>query len=108
MTVNRFDYGALYFVKRHYVFGVNFRDPSDDERRTLQSNKGVYVLTVVDGSPAFKADILSGDMIVAIDGVPVYGHQGCSDLLAQRRGRTVEVAILRGSQPITKSVALDN
>jgi hypothetical protein len=108
MTVHRFDYGALYFIKKHYVFGVNFRDPNDDERRTLQSNKGVYVTSVVNGSPAFKADVLVGDMIVAIDGAAVYGHQGCSDLLGQKRGRTVEVAIVRGDHSLTKSVALEN
>jgi hypothetical protein len=105
-TVNRFDYGALYFVKRHYVFGVNYRDPSDDERRALQSNKGVYVTSVITGSPAFRSDILPGDLIVSIDGMQVYGQQGCSELLQQKRGQTITVAIVRAGQELSKSVAL--
>lgn len=61
LTIQRFDYGALYFYKRHWVFGALFRDLNDDERRALQSNRGVYVSTLVDGSPAFNADILAGE-----------------------------------------------
>jgi PDZ domain len=108
MTVHRFDYGALYLIKRHYIFGANFRDANDDERRTLQSNKGVYVVSVVNGTPAFKADVLVGDMIIAIDDAPVFGQQGCFDLLGQKRGQTIKVSIVRGGQTLTKTVPLDN
>lgn len=108
LTVNRYDYAALYFVKKHYIFGVNYRNPNDDERRQLQSNKGVYVMSVVMDTPAFRADILPGDIIVAIDGTPVYGQQSCSDLLEQRRDRTIDVSILRSGQTLQKSVSLGN
>ena len=47
-------------------------------------------------------------MIVAIDGSPVYGHQGYSDLLAQKRGQKVDVTIVRNGESITKSVLLNN
>jgi len=107
VTVQRFDYGALYFVKRHYSFGVNFRNPTDEERRERQSNKGVYVTTVVSDTPAFRADILPGDIVVAIDGAPVYGEQGCSDLLQNKRGQTVNIEIVRGDHSLTKSVAME-
>jgi membrane-associated protease RseP (regulator of RpoE activity) len=109
MTVNRFDYDALYFIKRgHWVFGAGCRDATDAERRSLQSNRGAYVLWVVDNTPAFKADVLAGDMIVAVDGAPVYGYEGFTDLLNQRRGHQVDVAIVRNGQSITKSVLLNN
>lgn len=81
MTVQRYDFGALYFIKRHIVLGANWRDLNDDERKSLQSNKGVYVIAVVDGSPAYKADLLPGDVIVAIDGAPVYGTEACSEIV---------------------------
>jgi hypothetical protein len=109
MTVNRFDYDALYFIKQgHMAFGANCRDASDAEHRTLQSNRGAYVLWVVDGTPAFKSDVLAGDMIVAIDGSPVYGYQGYLDLLGQKRGQKVDVTIVRNGESITKSVLLNN
>jgi membrane-associated protease RseP (regulator of RpoE activity) len=109
MTVNRFDYDALYFIKQgHVMFGANCRDATDAEHRTLQSNRGAYVLWVVDGTPAFKSDVLAGDIIVAIDGSPVYGYQGYLDLLRQKRGQKVDVAIVRNGQAMTKSVLLNN
>ena len=109
MTVNRFDYDALYFIKLgHVTLGANCRDATDAEHRTLQSNRGAYVRWVVDGTPAFKSDVLAGDMIVAIDGSPVYGYQGLLDLLGQKRGQKVDVAIVRDGQSITKSVLLNN
>lgn len=106
MTVHRYDYGALYFIKRHYVFGASLRDLNDDERRALQSNAGVSVVVVVDGSPAFRSDVLAGDIIVATDGQPVYGHQAFSDFLAQKRGQTVAFTIVRGGQRLSKSIQL--
>jgi membrane-associated protease RseP (regulator of RpoE activity) len=109
MTVNRFDYDALYFIKRgHWTFGASCRDATDPEHNALQSNRGAYVLWVVDGTPAFKSDVLAGDMIVAIDGAPVYGYQGFTDLLEQKQGHKVDVAIVRNGQSITKTVLLNN
>lgn len=106
MTVHRYDYSALYFIKRHFILGANYRELNDEERRNLQSNKGVYVLAIVNGSAAYKGDVLVGDTIVAIDGQPVYGGQACTDLLEQKRGRTVELTIVRDGQTISKPVAL--
>ncbi len=109
MTVNRVDYGALYFFKQgHVTFGANCRDATDAEHRALQSNRGAVVTFVVDGTPAFRADVLAGDMIVAIDGSPVYGYQGYLDLLGQKRGQKVDVTIVRNGESITKAVLLNN
>jgi membrane-associated protease RseP (regulator of RpoE activity) len=109
ITVNRFDYEALYLIKRgHYTFGATCRDANDAEHTALQSNRGAYVLWVVDGTPAFKADVLAGDMIVAIDGAPIYGNDGYSDLLRQKHGQKVDVTIVRNGQSIIKSVLLNN
>ena len=84
MTIHRFDYGALYLYKRHWRFGANYRDLNDDERRGLQSNKGVAVVMLVDGSPAYRSDVLVGDIILAVDGQPVYGHQDFGSCLSRR------------------------
>lgn len=104
---DRFDYGAIYFVKRTYVFGANWRDLNDDERQKLQSNKGVYVIGVVNDSPAFNSDILSGDIILSIDGQSAGSQEGFSELVRARRGRTVELMIARGDKLISKSVTLN-
>lgn len=107
MTIHRFDYGALYLYKRHVIFGANYRDLNDSERQALQSNKGVYITSLINGTPAFRSDVLPGDIVVALDGQPVFGAQAFSDQLGTNRGRTVAVTIVRGGQTLSKSVALE-
>jgi hypothetical protein len=68
ITVDRSNYGAVYFVKRHYSLGILFRDLNDIERQELQSNRGAVVEVVIDDSPAFHADILIGDVVAMVDG----------------------------------------
>lgn len=106
ITTHRVDYGALYFVKRSYVFGVIHRDLSDAERREQQSNKGVAVRIVVDDSPAFDADILVGDIIAAVDGIEVTNSQSLSGLLRTRQGQKIDVSISRSGTRLTKTVHL--
>ncbi|MFE0502299.1 PDZ domain-containing protein [Lysobacter soli] len=106
-STDRFDYGAIYFVKRTYVLGANWRDLTDGERQALQSNKGVYVLGVVNGSPAFDSDVLVGDIILSIDGQAATDQEGFSELVKARRGTTVELLIARDNQLIKKVVSLN-
>ena len=44
------------------------QDLTDSERQQMQTNRGAYVVSVVDGSPAYEIDILPGDVIVAMNG----------------------------------------
>ena len=64
MTVNRYDYGAAYFVKWRYILGAVWRDLTNEERTSLQSNSGIYITLVVDDTPAFRNDVLVEDIIV--------------------------------------------
>jgi hypothetical protein len=106
MTVNRYDYGAMYFVKKRYKFGATFRDLDDEERRALQTNRGVFINTIVDGSPAYVSDILPGDIVVSVNGQSVNGSTGFTEILKPNAGRTVEITIVRRGETIVKSVSL--
>ncbi len=106
ITVNRYDYGAIYFVKTRPSFGAYFRDLNDDERRQLQTNKGTVISLIVDGSPAYDSDVLVGDVIVAVNGKAVNGIDGLMGLIKENRGKVVTVSILRGQELISKSVSL--
>jgi S1-C subfamily serine protease len=79
---------------------------SDQERQTLQTDHGVYVITVVDGTPAYASDILPGDILTAIDGSAIDGQEGLNQLLAARAGRSIEVTVLRQGKSISKTVSL--
>ncbi len=106
LTIHRNDYGAGYFIKRKFSFGALWRDLNDAERQELQSNKGVYVRLVVDNSPAYLADILPGDIILAIDGSPVLNQQSVSNELRVRAGQRVVVSLYRRGNRLEKSVQL--
>jgi len=106
ITVNRSDYGAAYFVKRKWSFGAMWRDLNDSERQELESNKGVYVRLVVDDSPAFLADVLPGDIILAIDGAPVLNVASISNMVKVRAGQEVKLSLYRRGARLEKTVQL--
>jgi hypothetical protein len=106
MTINRFQYGALYLIKARFRLGVKTRELSDQERQQLQTNHGVYVLTVVNGTPAYASDVLPGDVITAVDGAVVDGPLGLNQLLSPRAGQSVDLTVLRQGKALSKTVAL--
>jgi membrane-associated protease RseP (regulator of RpoE activity) len=106
VTVHRTDYAAVYFIKRKWIFGANLRNLDDSERQELQTNRGAVVRVVVDGSPAYNADILPGDVIVAVGGAAVSDWASVGALLEPYRGREVQVSVLRRGQRIEKAVQL--
>ncbi len=106
MTVHRSDYGAVYFVKQKFGLGVLVQDLNDSERQELQTNKGVAVRVVVDGTPAFDADILSGDIITTLDGVAVVNARGFLASLGDRAGQRISLTIIRHGKVLEKSILL--
>lgn len=106
-TAHRFDYGAVFFVKQRFILGAFTRVLNDAERQELQSNKGAVVRLIVDGTPAFDADILVGDVITAIDGQIVSSPKALGDLLGARAGKLIALSIVRRGQHIKKSVQLN-
>lgn len=107
ITVNRMDYGAVYFIKRRFGLGVSVRDLNDTERQELQTNRGVAVRLVVNDTPAFNADVLTGDVITAIDGVAVQNSLAFTEMLRDRGVRLVSLSIVRRSQRIEKSIQIN-
>lgn len=108
VTVNRSDYGAIYFVKGRFRVGAFVRNLNDLERQLLQTNQGVVVVTIVDDSPAYKADVLPGDMIVAMDGERVSNQEGFTRMATARKGRSINLSLIRQGHPIEKSLQVGN
>ncbi len=106
MTIRREAFGAVYFVKQRFAFGAFLRDLTNEERQKYQSNSGVYVMTIVNGTPAFSSNVLVGDVILAVDGQSAGTQQGYVDLLSSHKGQTVQLTIARGAGVIQKSVTL--
>lgn len=74
---------------------------------TLGQQTGLLVVSVEPGSPADEADVLVGDLIVAMDGTPTPHLDALMALLtADRIGRGVPLKMVRGGQALERSVTL--
>ena len=82
--------------------GVQLQPMSEEvaEAFHANANEGVLVADVIDDSPAAKAGLTRGDVIVSIDGETVRGPGELRNLVAGRgAGRPVELAVLRDGKP---------
>jgi S1-C subfamily serine protease len=62
----------------------------------------------VKGSRAFRANLLPGDVIVAIDGVPVESADALTEILPRHAGRDAKFAVLRRGEPREIVVSLNS
>jgi S1-C subfamily serine protease len=109
-TVNRNTFIASYWVKQDTSkmrLGVRFAPLTDELRLRLERNTGVVAQIVMQGTPAFKVNILEGDVLIKIGGADIVDVTGFSEQLAQFAGQTVVIDLIRGSQPPSVSAALN-
>lgn len=106
VTINRTDYGAVYFIKKRWALGALWHPLTDAERQQLQSNKGIGIEAVVDDTPAFAADILAGDLLLSVDDDPVMGQESVNNLLWSKRGQRVTLTLYRHGQTLQKQLTL--
>ena len=89
----------------HGQLGVE--SPSAGSTTTTGSVAGVQVSTATAGGPAAKAGIAKGDVITAIDGVPVTDYTSLAgQVRAHAGGTTVPVTYVRGGASHTVRVTL--
>lgn len=99
---------ALYWGKtRPAVLGIVSRPLDAREQAEYRSNGGIRVEGVAIGSPADRAGIVSGDVVVAIDGVPFEDARGVPALIAAHAGRTVRLDLIRGGSPWSVTAELN-
>jgi len=89
-------------VRRAYI-GIAAQQFTLSRRRRhaagLNQDSAVMIASVEAGSPADRAGLASGDIILTLDGTPVTGADDLIRLLAgDKIGRAVEVATLRGGE----------
>ena len=108
MTVESYSYDASFWRKSiPPTLGVYGNPLPSEMRQALQRNAGVLITIVVDGSPAFRANILVGDVLVGLGGETVESPPQLTDLLDEHGGELVEVTVLRGSTPMKFQVQLN-
>lgn len=87
-----------YGETRRGWLGVNLQSIEDDIAETLgvPVGKGALVASVTEGSPAAKAGIQAGDVIIAFDGREVGSMRGLPRIVAETPiGKKVAIEVLR-------------
>lgn len=107
-VIERWEHAAYFFYRCRYPLGVLAREPSDAERQRFQTNRGAVVRVVVDGTPAFSADILPGDLITALDGVALADPAALDAAIAAHPGAPVTLTLKRNGETLEKHVTLQH
>jgi S1-C subfamily serine protease len=95
--VDRYDQAAGYFVKAgKFLLGGWSRDLNPEERARLERNRGVIVLALRKDSPAFRGDLLRGDVVIEFAGEPVESENQFEALVPRHAGESVMIKIIRG------------
>ncbi len=95
-------------VKRGYIgIGLGSVDAGTAEAFGLDRPKGVLVNSVLDNTPAAKANLKEGDIVLSVDGQPVNRPNHLQSLVARKHpGDTVTLAIRRNTEDLTIRVTL--
>jgi len=102
-----YEQGAIYWRRmKPGVLGVKLAPIPDTMRSTLQRNTGVLIDIVMIDGPAFRANILEGDVIIQFADKPVETVQQFGELLPLYVGQKVSVRVIRGSQTMDIDVQL--
>jgi len=92
--------------RRGYL-GVSLRNLTPDLREEFRVQEGVLVEGVEAGTPADKAGIQAGDVIVEIDGKPVSNDVALRDAIAEKGPNArVRIKLIREGKPITVEATL--
>lgn len=95
-------------VSRGYI-GVILRDVDADLQRALglSSDQGALVQDIAQGSPGERAGLRTYDVIVAVDGRPIEGHQTLIKMIAARSaGSMTTVHVLRDGRALDVTLKL--
>jgi serine protease Do len=95
-------------VKRGWI-GVTIQDIDENTAKALgmENTKGALVTSVLDGQPAGKAGIKTGDVITAVSGQKIDNtNELLRRIAALKPGDSVEMNLLRKGSPLTVSVTL--
>jgi S1-C subfamily serine protease len=106
MTVDQHSYMAVYMAKFTFKVGLVLDPLTDADRQVIESNAGARVSIVVDGTPAFDADILPGDILLSIADRKLSGVNSLVEITDPMPAGPVPFKLWRNGQAIVKSVLL--
>ncbi len=104
-SVRRYDQSASYWVhKERWGVGIHPEVPSDSIRKQIGSNKGVVLAVVVKNTPAYYADLITGDVVLKFNGEDVYGVESFSRMLDEDSDKSAVLTIYRDGELLEKNI----
>jgi hypothetical protein len=96
---------AAFYVRMKLPFGATFRDLTATERQQV-GGPGVELGSIVGGSPASRANLLPGDIVVQVDGARVAGKADFQKQLRAKAGHRVTLGVWRNGVHLDRPVRL--
>ncbi len=98
----------LLFAKEETIgyLGVGIANLSEAMKIALDIEYGILVDKVYEQSPAEKADIKTGDIIMEIDGKKIYDYKDLKQTVASKPNEKIKMLIYRSRKKMTKNVEL--
>lgn len=107
-SIDTYEHTASYWRRAPApVLGVMVSELDEEQRRAVQSNRGVVVRVVLRRSPAFLADLFRGDIVRRIGPHTVVGADDFFEQVLANAGKSVELELWREGRALKKKVELD-
>jgi hypothetical protein len=101
--------GASFWRRlRPGVLGAMLNPIPEDLRSKLQRNTGAYVVAVLVDGPAFRANMLAGDIVIEAGGKDIASPQELMLYLPAHAGEQMTFTILRGTETLRLPVKLNS
>ncbi len=97
---------AAYYVRFKLLFGATFRNLTSAERDALDGATGVRIGSVIGTTPASQANLMSGDLILAVNGRPVIDRGDFQESLKNAAGTAVTLTLRRNDVSMDRVVRL--
>ena len=97
---------VAYFVRFKLPFGATFRDLRPEEMTAIGTGGGVAIGAVVNDSPASRANLLSGDIVLKCDGDAIIDRADFQNRLRAHAGHPVTLTIVRNGETLQRMVKL--
>jgi len=107
VTINT--YFASFWGKTNYppALGVKVNDVRNEIKDKLKLRDGVSVWAVDKNSPASKANIYRGDILLSINKEPIKNALSMGTLIRKNVGKTIRLEIYRNKKNIYKEIKLN-
>jgi hypothetical protein len=103
-TYDNYNQWAIFMVKSNNALrlGLVMRDLGLTERSDLGRNTGAYIDVVLTNSPGFLADIVPGDVLVAVNDVKVTDSRHAQVMIGnlEKTGETITLGLLKNGKQV--------